>query len=57
MLRHTLLLKRDGTNLFGPAKEMLTPANMRETFGVEVSMREEEIRGRCYYSVIPIAIS
>lgn len=54
---NALLLKRDGTNLFGPAKEMLTPANMRETFGVEVSMREEEIRGRCYYSVIPIAIS
>ena len=53
----TLLLRRDGTSLFGPAKEMLTASNMQDTFGVEVSMREEEIRGRCYYSVIPIALS
>ncbi len=53
----TLLLKRDGTNLFGPAAEMLTPANMRETFGVEVCMREEKIRGKRYYSVIPVALA
>ncbi len=53
----TLLLKRDGTNIFGPAGEVLTPSNMRETFGVEVSMREEKIRGRRYYSVIPVALA
>ena len=53
----TLLLRRDGTSLFGAAGETLTPDNMRSTFGVEVSMREEEIRGKRYFSVIPVAIT
>ncbi len=54
---NTLLLKRSGTNLFGPVSEVLTPSNMEETFGVEVSMREETIRGKSYYSVIPVALA
>ncbi len=54
---NTLLLKRNGTNLFGPVSEVLTPGNMQDTFGVEVSMREEVIRGKRYYSVIPVALT
>ena len=57
MRGETLLLKHDGTHLFGPTPEILTPANMRDAFGVEVLMREEHIAGRSYTSLIPIGLT
>lgn len=52
----TLLLYRDGTHAFGRTDEILTADTMREVFGVEVRMREEQIGGRRYTSLIPVAL-
>lgn len=52
----TLLLKQDGSHLFGPTAGILTPDNMRDAFGVEVLMREESLGGKHYTSLIPLNI-
>ena len=52
----TLLLKHDGSYLFGDTAKILTPENMREAFGVEVLMREELIDGKHYTSLIPLSV-
>ena len=52
----TLLLKHDGSYLFGDTAKILTPDNMRDAFGVEVLMREELIDGKHYTSLIPLSV-
>ena len=52
----TLLLKHDGSYLFGDTAKILTSENMREAFGVEVLMREEMIDGKHYTSLIPLSV-
>ena len=52
----TLLLKHDGSYLFGDTAKILTSENMREAFGVEVLMREELIDGKHYTSLIPLSV-
>ena len=50
----TLLLFNDGSHVFGKTSEILTAENMRAAFGVEVRMREENIGGKRYTSLIPV---
>lgn len=51
----TLLLMKDGCSLFGMTDEILTENNMRKAFGVEIALLEEEIQGRKYHAMIPLA--
>lgn len=51
-----LLLKKDGTALFGTTKEILNVPNMEETFGVRLKMIEEQAEDRKITAVIPLGI-
>ncbi|MCR5230985.1 MAG: ABC transporter ATP-binding protein [Solobacterium sp.] len=52
----TLLLKADGTALFGNTSEILTPENMRDAFGVEIRMVSQTVDGRNVSSIIPVGL-
>ncbi len=52
----TLLLRADGTALFGKTDEILTPENMRDAFGVEIRMVNETVDGKKVSSIIPVAL-
>lgn len=51
--QETVLLQKGGTSLFGSTKDILTPAHMKEVFGVEVVIKKENAGGREYMSIIP----
>ena len=53
---HVMILGRDRTSRFGPAEEMITEENLRETFGVEVHLSEVELADRTHRSVVPLRI-
>lgn len=50
----TLLLQKDGTALFGNTSEILNEDNLKKTFGIDISMKEIEINGQIYHSLIPL---
>ncbi|GKH49952.1 iron ABC transporter ATP-binding protein [Eubacteriales bacterium] len=51
-----LILNRDGQSLCGPAAETINEENMRRAFSVQVKIEDYRYEGRCYKSVIPLAV-
>ena len=51
-----LILNRDGQSLCGPAAETINEKNMRRAFSVQVKIEDYRYEGRCYKSVIPLAV-
>ncbi|MCI8511689.1 MAG: ABC transporter ATP-binding protein [Lachnospiraceae bacterium] len=51
-----LILNRDGVSVFGTAKEVITEANMKRAFSVDVRIAKYQYEGVDYRSVIPIRI-
>lgn len=51
-----LILNREGRNIFGAAKEVITEANMKQAFSVEVKIADYMYEGENYQNVVPIRI-
>ncbi len=51
-----LILSRDGHTVCGAAAEVISEANMRRAFQVEVKIADYRYESGCYKSVIPISV-
>ena len=53
---HALLLSGNGMNLFGRTKSILTQEHMRNAFGVDIAISDNQIEGQTYTAVIPLRL-
>lgn len=52
-----LLLDREGNNLFGDVREVVTEANIEKAFGVRAVISEVETPGNTLSNVVPVEVS
>lgn len=50
----SLLLKKNGENIFGKTEEVLTEKNLDDTFNVNVKIVEHNINEKKYVSIVPL---
>ena len=54
--KKALILNRDGSNVFGKAKTVISEKNLRKAFDVDVRIRSFEAEGEMHTCVLPIGI-
>ena len=54
--KQALILNRGGQSFYGPSEEVISEANMRRAFGVQVHIGRFVIDGKAYKSVVPLAV-
>lgn len=52
----TLLLKKDGSAIFGKSQNVLTSENLSETFDVNIQMESINVDGKVFHTLIPVSL-
>ena len=53
----SLILRNDGSSIFGETSQVVTKENIREYFGVETVISEIETQSNTYRSILPVGLS
>ena len=52
----TILMKKDGSYIYGKTNEILNKTNIEDAFDVEIIINEGDYKGEKKKSIIPVAI-